>query len=168
VSPTAAPLGRREETPSRGPVSEPAWSWPIDLTRYDRTPTLSPAEVDALTTLGHSVRWWCRSRQQGSAWRALDRLVSPLAAVRATWRLGAHFYVTPPDPYRRVRGEIDAARVLPARYLFYLSALFHASREIGELRDATSSASPVGSTWRRRWRNAVSSWSTSRPVVSAS
>jgi thymidylate kinase len=53
---------------------------------------------------------------------------------RLAERLGAHFYVTPPEPYRRVRGEIDAARVLPARYLFYLSALFHASREIGELR----------------------------------
>ncbi len=49
-------------------------------------------------------------------------------------RLGARFYSTPPEAYRRVRHEIDAARVLPARYLFYLSALFHASREIGELR----------------------------------
>lgn len=31
-------------------VSEPAWPWPIDLTRYDRTPTLSASEVDALQT----------------------------------------------------------------------------------------------------------------------
>jgi hypothetical protein len=56
MSATAARLVRGEEAPSRGRVSEPPWSWPIDLTRYDRTPALSPPEADALTTLGQSVR----------------------------------------------------------------------------------------------------------------
>ena len=103
MSAPAPRLRRREEALSRGPVSEPAWSWPIDLTHHDRTPALSPAEVEALTPLGQSVRWWCQSRQQGSAWRALDRLVSPLAAVRATW--------STPSPHQRYRADMPA----PAR-----------------------------------------------------
>jgi hypothetical protein len=32
------------------------WHWPIDLTRYDRTPTLTPAEHAALVGLGWEVR----------------------------------------------------------------------------------------------------------------
>jgi len=104
MSATAARLGRGEEAPSRGRVSEPPWSWPIDFTRYDRTPALSPPEADALTTLGQSVRWWCQPRQQGSAWRVLDRLVSPLAAVRATWRSQS--------PHQRYRADVAVAALL--------------------------------------------------------
>ena len=37
-------------------ISEPAWPWPIDITRYDRTPTLSPSEAVALTALADQVR----------------------------------------------------------------------------------------------------------------
>jgi hypothetical protein len=36
-------------------VSEPAWPWPIDITRYDRTPTLSASEADALKLLDEQV-----------------------------------------------------------------------------------------------------------------
>lgn len=49
-------------------------------------------------------------------------------------RLGARFYVTPPEPYRAVRAVIDSASDLRARYLFYVSGLFHASREIRRVR----------------------------------
>jgi len=102
----AARRGRREEAPPRGPVSEPAWAWPIDLTRYDRTPTLSPSEADALTALGPSVRGGHQPHQQRWAWRGLDRLVSPLAAVRATW--------STQSPHQRYRADIAVAALLGA------------------------------------------------------
>ncbi len=85
MSAIPARLGKREEASSRGPVSEPAWSWPIDLSRYDRTPTLSPPEAESLRVLKRSVREWYQPRQPRSAWGGLDRLVGPLAAIRATW-----------------------------------------------------------------------------------
>lgn len=69
---------------ARETLGEPAWPWPIDITRYDRTPTLSPAEADALTVLEERVREWRRPRARRSVWRALDRLISPLADVLAT------------------------------------------------------------------------------------
>ncbi len=106
MSATAAWRGSREETAPRGPVSEPAWSWPIDLTRYDRTPTLSPEEADGLTALGQSGPGWWRPRQQRWAVRGLDRLVSPLAAVRATWSTHSR--------HQRDRAEIAVAALLGA------------------------------------------------------
>ncbi|HEX2679977.1 MAG TPA: site-specific integrase, partial [Candidatus Dormibacteraeota bacterium] len=66
------------------PVSEPAWPWPIDLTRYDRSPVLSRAEAEALAVVAEQVRAWRRPREQQSVWRAIARLVTPLAEVRAT------------------------------------------------------------------------------------
>jgi hypothetical protein len=33
-----------------------SWRWPIDVTRYDRTPTLAPAEHAALEVLGWELR----------------------------------------------------------------------------------------------------------------
>jgi hypothetical protein len=65
-------------------ISEPAWPWPIDITRYDRSPTLSPAEVGALIALAEHVRDWRRPRTRRSAWRRLDRLTRPLADVLGT------------------------------------------------------------------------------------
>ena len=58
MSPAAGRLVMAEPVPSRAhdSVTEPAWPWPIDLTRYDRTPTLSPSEADALTLLEEQVR----------------------------------------------------------------------------------------------------------------
>ncbi len=105
MSATAARLGRRDEAPSGRAISEPAWSWPIDLTRFDQTPTLSPPEADALTALGQSVRGWCQpGQQQRSIWRALNRLVSPLAAVRATW--------SPQSSHQRYHADIAVAALL--------------------------------------------------------
>jgi hypothetical protein len=64
-------------------LTEPAWPWPIDLTRYDRTPALSASEADALRLLAEEVREWHRPRTRRSAWHALDRLIRPLADVRS-------------------------------------------------------------------------------------
>jgi len=86
------------------PASEPAWPWPIDITRYDRTPTLSPSEADALAVLEDQVREWRRPRERGSIWRVLDRLVSPLADVRAT--------LTAPSVHQRRSADAAVAAVL--------------------------------------------------------
>ncbi len=65
-------------------ISEPAWPWPIDITRYDRTPTLSPSEAVALRALEEQVRDWRRPRTRRSAWRTLARLTRPLGDVLGT------------------------------------------------------------------------------------
>jgi hypothetical protein len=62
--------------------AEPPWQWPVDLTRYDRAPRLTPSEARALTRIGDEVRAWPHRNRQGAAWRAVERLVRPLADVR--------------------------------------------------------------------------------------
>jgi hypothetical protein len=62
---------------------EASWQWPIDVTVYDRSSQLSAQETRALARIGDGVRAWpCLGRQQ-PAWRALARLVRPLADARA-------------------------------------------------------------------------------------
>jgi integrase len=63
--------------------SEPPWQWPVDITRYDRSPRLTPSEARALTLIGDEVRAWPHRSRQGAAWRAVERLLRPLADVRA-------------------------------------------------------------------------------------
>lgn len=64
-------------------AGERAWAWPIDPTGYDRAPRLTASEVDALATLGDHVRAWPHDMSRQLAWRAVDRLVRPLANARA-------------------------------------------------------------------------------------
>src|SRR3954447_18898912 len=66
-----------------------AWTWPLDLARYDRAPTLSPTEAATLDALvarfgrRHPGRWWSRARA------ALGRLAPPLLdALAATGAQG--------------------------------------------------------------------------------
>lgn len=61
---------------------EPSWQWPVDITRYDRSPRLTPSEASALTRIGDEVRAWPHRSRQGAVWRAVERLVCPLADVR--------------------------------------------------------------------------------------
>lgn len=58
------------------------WQWPIDLSRYDRTPTLAPAELAALMALGWEVRRRRGHNQQRPEWAALPRLIEPLDDAR--------------------------------------------------------------------------------------
>ena len=37
-------------------TSEAAWQWPIDVSRYDRSPPLTAEETRALARLGEGVR----------------------------------------------------------------------------------------------------------------
>jgi integrase len=67
--------------PRRVGVDEPTWSWPVDLTRYDRSPEFTSAEREALASLGEDLRWW--GRQPHTSWSALARVVEPLADARA-------------------------------------------------------------------------------------
>jgi integrase len=62
---------------------EASWHWPIDVSRYDRSPQLTAQERGALARLGDGVRAWPRLGRQQPAWRALARLVRPLADARA-------------------------------------------------------------------------------------
>ena len=70
--------------PSVEPV--PAWSWPITPTRYDCSPALTAAEQAALDALGWQVRDWPQRWRDPDqpAWRALHRLVQPLADAKAS------------------------------------------------------------------------------------
>jgi hypothetical protein len=65
------------------PLSDPArWPWPIDLTHYDRTPTLTPTEHAALVSLGWEVRRRRGHDLQRPEWAAITRLVQPLDDAR--------------------------------------------------------------------------------------
>jgi integrase len=78
LRPTAAPTA---EAMPRAP--EASWQWPIDVSRYDRSPLLTAQESRALARLGDDVRAWPSLSRQQPAWRALGRLVHPLADARA-------------------------------------------------------------------------------------
>lgn len=72
---------------------EPTWRWPVEVTRYDCAAALTPEEVAALLALDEGVRHWQLAQTPELAvfpagstvpvWRALDRLVRPLAAALA-------------------------------------------------------------------------------------
>lgn len=61
--------------------SDAAWRWPIDISRYDRAPSLSPAERRALKKLGDGVRRWHPDARAEVA--QIGRLIRPLADCRA-------------------------------------------------------------------------------------
>lgn len=96
----------RDHAPSRAhaPVTEPEWVSPIDLARYDRAQTLSLREADALRILAEEVRGWRRPRTRRSVWRALDRLVRPLADVGTI--------VSTPSRHQRRSADTAVAAVL--------------------------------------------------------
>ena len=60
----------------------PLWRWPIEPSRYDRTPTLTPAEQAALQALGWELHHGCGQAPRDSAWTAIARLVQPLEEAR--------------------------------------------------------------------------------------
>jgi len=85
-------------------ISEPAWPWPIDITRYDRTATLSSSEAVALGAVEEQVGDWRRPRTRRSAWRTLDRLTRPLADVLGT--------LSAPTAHQRRSADAAVAAVL--------------------------------------------------------
>jgi hypothetical protein len=91
-------------------LHDPArWQWPIDLTRYDRTPTLTPAESAALVALGWEVRRGRGHNLHRPEWAAIARLVQPLDDARrrvftltvALWMPSALFCMPAPPCSRR-------------------------------------------------------------------
>jgi len=83
TAPAPARAARREQGVATGSDSASPWPWPVNVTTYDRTPELSPHEAHALAVIGEDLREWPRCRRHPAAWRALDRLVRPLADGRA-------------------------------------------------------------------------------------
>jgi len=75
-------------------VALPKWSWPVDLTQYDRLEELRPAEAEALKKY---IRNYAseRSKKQPQLYTALHRLVRPLEDVIAHTALlkKSHGYV---------------------------------------------------------------------------
>lgn len=64
-----------------GRPAEPAWRAPIDPARYERTPTLRPAEASALGAARDELGGW---REAGWPWATdLARLIRPLADAAA-------------------------------------------------------------------------------------
>ena len=80
------------------------WQWPIDLNRYDRTPTLESVELAALTALGWEVRRRRGHNLQRPEWASIARLVQPLDdALRSLY--------IPQGRYHK-RSSLDAAGII--------------------------------------------------------
>jgi integrase len=98
-------MGASPSTARRRPPGAPTpWQWPIALTRYDRTPTLTPAEHAALVTLGWEVRRGQCHDLQRPEWVTIARLVRPLDDARQ------HVF-TPDNPYHH-RSACDAVGII--------------------------------------------------------
>jgi hypothetical protein len=84
----------------------PAWPWPITPTGYDCSPTLTAAEQTALDDLGWEVRDWPQRWRDPDqpAWRALHRLVQPLADAKTSLDV-------PDDDFQR-RSATDAVALV--------------------------------------------------------
>lgn len=83
IAPAAAGASVRDGRGAPGLDGGPAWQWPVNVAAYDRSPSLSRQEARALAVLDDDLREWLRCRRHRWAWRALDRLVRPLADGRA-------------------------------------------------------------------------------------
>jgi integrase len=97
----AASRAAAESAPSRDPLR---WKWPIDLTRYDRTPTLTAAEQAALAALGWELRRGRCHDPQRSEWAAIERLVRPLDDARRS--------LSVPDDRYHYRSTLDAVAII--------------------------------------------------------
>jgi integrase len=73
----APPAARRQpvDTP-------PQWQWPLDLARYDRTPTLTSREHAALLALGWHTRQGRSYDPHRPEWADIERLFRPLNDAR--------------------------------------------------------------------------------------
>jgi hypothetical protein len=80
------------------------WRWPINPTRYDRTPELEASELASLVALDWNV---CRDRSQATSrpeWGILERLLRPLDDARLS-------LFTPNTRHRR-RNALDAVGLI--------------------------------------------------------
>jgi hypothetical protein len=66
------------ETMRSTTCDRPLWQWPIDLTRYDRTPELSAIEHEALIALGWDLRRGRCHDPSRPEWATIKRLLDPL------------------------------------------------------------------------------------------
>jgi integrase len=79
--------------PASRQAAAEAWVWPVDTVSYDRRPDLSPAERDALTQLGMSVRRRRGHDRDAPQWHVIARLLGPLDDARAAmWCPDSRYY----------------------------------------------------------------------------
>src|SRR5229473_4714311 len=87
-----------------GATEQSRWSWPIDPTRYDRTPELSSDELAALVALDWDVRRGRCHDPGRPEWAALERLLRPLDDARLS-------LYTPNTRYHQ-RSALDAVGLI--------------------------------------------------------
>ncbi len=80
------------------------WHWPIDPTRYDRTPELSANELAALVALDWDVRRGRCHDPERPEWATLERLLRPLDDARLS-------LYTPNTRYHQ-RSALDAVGLI--------------------------------------------------------
>lgn len=79
----------------------------VDVSGFDRSPTLSPAERQALASLGWQLRRRRGYDQKLSQWGLIGRLLAPLDA--------AHVFMHRPDTALHRRSGLDAAGLVLSR-----------------------------------------------------
>ena len=77
-----SPAHRHLAPANAGASEHSRWSWPIDPTRYDRTPELSSDELAALVALDWDVRRGRCHDPGRPEWATLERLLRPLDDAR--------------------------------------------------------------------------------------
>lgn len=70
-------------TPVPGADGRPTWSWPINPDRYNRRPSLTALELEALRQLGMNLRRRRCYDRDAPEWHAIARLLRPLDDARA-------------------------------------------------------------------------------------
>lgn len=69
--------------------------WPVDVTRYNRSPALTPSEQEALGMLVPQLAWKKRIEIGGDLQHALDRLLQPLHDLQAQLGIYQRYCTTP-------------------------------------------------------------------------
>jgi hypothetical protein len=82
------------------------WSWPIDPTRYDRTPLLSSDELAALVALDWDVRRGRCHDPGRPEWAQLERLLRPLDDARLS------LFIPPTNTRYHQRSVLDAVGLI--------------------------------------------------------
>src|SRR5260370_30816337 len=87
-------MGNAAEKQDELVASITSWVWPLDETRYDRTPIFTSAEREALASFVRRPRdrtvVVAMAEQQGTLARLLDPLRDALAVIQGAERLKMH------------------------------------------------------------------------------
>lgn len=83
--------------------------WPVDMTRYNRSPVLTPNEQEALGILVTQLAWKKRIEISGDLQHALARLLQPLYDLQAQLGIYQRYCTTPVQILLRAMYEHSTA-----------------------------------------------------------